>query len=52
MKIEDIVIVLVLITIFSIVIIYIKKQKKKGVKCIGCPFAKTCSTNEKQKCNK
>ncbi len=24
---------------------YIIKEKKKGVKCIGCPDAKTCSGN-------
>ena len=26
-------------------ILYILKAKKKGVKCIGCPMAGTCSGN-------
>ncbi len=30
---------------------YMRKEKKKGVKCIGCPNAKTCSMAQKQKCN-
>lgn len=51
MNIIDIVIIVLLIIIFSLIIIYIKKQKSKGIKCIGCPFAKTCSSNKDCKKN-
>ena len=46
------VISIILITIIiSGVIIYIVKAKRKGVKCIGCPDAKTCSLkNLKEQC--
>lgn len=42
----DVIVIVVLVIIFSLIILYIKKQKSKGIKCIGCPFAKTCSSNE------
>lgn len=32
----------VLIFIVGAAILYIRKSKKKGVKCIGCPHAGTC----------
>ena len=31
--------------ILSSAILYIRKEKKKGIKCIGCPDAATCSGN-------
>lgn len=33
-------------------IIYLVKQKKKGVKCIGCPYGSKCGCdcNKLQKC--
>ena len=47
---EVISVVLIFLIIFS-VITYIVKAKRKGVKCIGCPDAKTCSTkNLKELC--
>ena len=47
---EVISIILIFLIIFS-VIIYIVKAKRKGVKCIGCPDAKTCATkNLKELC--
>lgn len=27
-------------------IIYLIRQKKKGVKCIGCPYAKGCGKSD------
>lgn len=30
-------------------ILYIIKAKRKGVKCIGCPDAKTCNTKNLKK---
>ena len=34
---------IVLVAIVAGAITYIVKAKKKGVKCIGCPHAGTCS---------
>ncbi len=47
----DILIVILLLIIFSLIIVYLVKQKKKGVKCIGCPYAKSCSSIKKKNCN-
>lgn len=39
-------IVLALVALIVIgVLVYIHRQKKKGVKCIGCPDSKVCSGN-------
>ena len=39
---ENIIIIGVLILIIGAAIYYIRKSKKKGVKCIGCPHTGTC----------
>lgn len=39
---ENIIIIGVVILIIGAAIYYIRKSKKKGVKCIGCPHAGTC----------
>ena len=39
----DYLILAVIVLILGSVILFIRRQKKKGVKCIGCPDAKTCS---------
>lgn len=36
----DIILVLVLLAIVSLAALYIIRAKKKGQKCIGCPYAK------------
>lgn len=38
-------IVLILLIIVGAAIAYIVKEKKRGVKCIGCPAAGSCSHN-------
>ena len=38
----DIIIVAILLVIVGAAISYIVKEKKRGVKCIGCPSAGTC----------
>ena len=40
---ENIIIVLVVATIVACAVIYIRKEKKKGKKCIGCPHAGQCT---------
>jgi len=39
----DILIILFVAAIITAVVIYIRKEKKKGVQCVGCPDAKTCA---------
>jgi radical SAM protein with 4Fe4S-binding SPASM domain len=43
--IENIIIISVLVLIIGAVSFYIYKAKKKGQKCIGCPYSKNCKGN-------
>lgn len=45
MKLIDIAIIAVIALILGLVIFYIHRAKKKGIKCIGCPSGGTCSGN-------
>jgi len=47
---ENAIIITVLIVIVSAVSIYIYKEKKKGRKCIGCPYSGTCGTGNGSSC--
>lgn len=38
----DVIVALALLLIVGGAVVYIVKQKKRGTKCIGCPFAETC----------
>ena len=48
---ENFIVIAILAIIIGCAIVYIVKEKKKGVKCIGCPNADMCSMAQKQKCN-
>ncbi len=39
----DIVLGIIIIVIVGLAVAYIRKEKKRGVKCIGCPHAGTCA---------
>lgn len=41
----DILIIIVLLVIIGGVANYIRKAKKRGEKCIGCPYSGSCSAN-------
>ena len=41
----DILIILILLAVLGGAALYLYRSKKRGVKCIGCPDAKTCSGN-------
>lgn len=43
--ITNIIVILILVAIIGGIIYYIHKEKKKGVTCIGCPYAKQCGGN-------
>ncbi len=40
----DYIVLGIIVVILAAVIIYLVRQKKKGVKCIGCPYGKNCSS--------
>ena len=39
---ENIIVILILLAIASAIILYLVRAKKRGEKCIGCPYAKQC----------
>lgn len=41
----NIIVIAVVLVMIGAAIAYIVKEKKKGVKCIGCPAAGSCSHN-------
>ena len=43
MKPIDYLIIVILAMIIGAVVLYIRKAKKKGIRCIGCPDSKTCN---------
>ncbi len=40
----DYIVLGIIVVILAAVIIFIVGQKKKGVKCIGCSYGKSCSS--------
>ena len=47
----DFIIIFVLILMVGGALWYIRKEKKRGVKCIGCPAAGTCASRNKGGCS-
>lgn len=45
MKPIDIIVIAVIAVILGLVIFYIHRSKKKGIKCIGCPDGAKCAGN-------
>lgn len=43
----DFIVVLIVLAIVGAAIVYIIREKKRGVKCIGCPSASTCPNSGK-----
>ena len=43
MTLADIIIVVLVLVIVGIAAFYIRKEKKRGVKCVGCPSGGCCS---------
>ncbi len=42
---ENLIIVLILLALVIGVVCFLVNAKKKGEKCIGCPYAKQCNKN-------
>ncbi|MGN0166208.1 MAG: FeoB-associated Cys-rich membrane protein [Lachnospiraceae bacterium] len=43
---ENLIIIAVLLIVVGAAVFYIRKEKKKGTRCIGCPHAGCCSRKE------
>ncbi len=39
----DMIALLVIIILVVAAVVYMRKEKKRGVKCIGCPYAGECA---------
>ena len=46
----DIIVVAILLVIVGAAIYYIRREKKRGVTCIGCPHAGTCAKKSQCGC--
>ena len=44
----DFIVLVIVFVIVTISICYIIKEKKRGVKCIGCPFGDACSKKQQE----
>ncbi len=47
---ENIIVIGILALIVGAAIFYLICEKRKGVKCIGCPYAKQCASKSCSKC--
>lgn len=45
MKLMDLIVLAIVAGIILSSLWYIRREKKKGIKCIGCPDSATCSGN-------
>jgi len=41
---ENVIVILILAAIAAGIIWYLIRAKKRGEKCVGCPYAKQCSS--------
>jgi len=48
---KDIIITAVVLVVLALAIYYIIKQKKNGVKCIGCPSGGCCPNQKGGSCS-
>lgn len=51
MKIEDVIVVVVVLAIVVGIVLHLRKSKKKHGKCTGCPYCNQCSSKTKSSCN-
>jgi len=48
---ENVIVVIVLVAIAAAIIWYLVRAKKRGDKCVGCPYAKGCGSKCKGNCS-
>ena len=49
---ENVIVIVVLAVVIGLAVRYVYKEKKKGKKCIGCPYGDSCSAKENGCCNR
>ena len=47
----DVMVAGIILIILGFACIYIYKEKKRGVRCIGCPAAGTCGSRKQGECS-
>lgn len=47
---ENIIIIAILFIIIGAITLYLVREKRKGTKCIGCPYAKQCGSHCNGEC--
>ena len=50
LRMKDIIIILIVAVIIGLVCFYIYRAKKKGTKCIGCPYGSSCQSKKDGSC--
>lgn len=48
---ENVIVVLILVAIVAGIIWYLVRAKKRGEKCVGCPYAKQCGSKHNGGCS-
>lgn len=44
---KNAIIILILLAVIGGIVFYLIRAKRRGQKCIGCPYAKECTKNKK-----
>ncbi len=47
---KDLIVILILVAIVAAIVIYLIRQKKRGVHCIGCPHGGSCGKSKGCNC--
>lgn len=47
----DVIIILIIVLMVAAAVMYIRKEKKRGVTCIGCPHATECAKKKQGGCH-
>ena len=48
---KNLIVILAILIIIGLALTYIIRQKKNGVKCIGCPSGKSCISKQDGNCS-
>ena len=51
MNLTDYIVIGIILLVVGAATLYIVKEKKKGKKCIGCPYADSCAKGGCESCN-
>ncbi len=48
--ISDIIVILIILAVAVGIIFYLVREKRRGVTCVGCPYAKECAKKKSGGC--